>query len=173
MSSGESAPRHTARLASLVILRHGDSILLKRHALGGDRFAGLWNGLGGHIEAGEDILAGARRELREESGLEPEQLVGHGLVLRAVIHESALLGHAYVVFVFVGECASPALRPPPGAELRWQGVDRLAELPLVHDLLELIPRLLSAEEPFFVTETYDGRDRPVAFSVDGEAVRDV
>lgn len=31
---------------------------------------GLWNGLGGHLELGEDILQGALRELAEESGVD-------------------------------------------------------------------------------------------------------
>ena len=32
-------------------------------------FMGMWNGVGGHVEAGEVALSGAIREIKEESGI--------------------------------------------------------------------------------------------------------
>jgi 8-oxo-dGTP pyrophosphatase MutT (NUDIX family) len=60
---------------------HGDDVLLLRHPADGDRFAGQWNGIGGHVEAGEDVRAAARRELREEAGIDVPDLVLRGVVL--------------------------------------------------------------------------------------------
>jgi 8-oxo-dGTP pyrophosphatase MutT (NUDIX family) len=34
----------------------------------------LYNGIGGHIEAGEDILEAAQRELNEETGISQVEL---------------------------------------------------------------------------------------------------
>jgi 8-oxo-dGTP diphosphatase len=159
------AERHRARLATVAFAVHEGCVLLKRHAAGGDRFAGLWNGIGGHVEPGEDIRRAARRELREETGIDAPSLS-----LRGVVHETGLLGEAYVVFLFAAPVASRALRPETGAELRWQPLDRLAELPLVSDLPALLPRLLAAGEPVFATERYDGGDRRLELAIEGDPV---
>jgi 8-oxo-dGTP diphosphatase len=152
--------RHSARLVTVAFVRSGDDVLLLRHPDTSDRFAGRWNGVGGHVEPGEDILDAARRELREETGLDLP-----GLRLRGVIHESGLLGRAHVVFVFVGESRTRRLSPAPGVEVRWQPVARLRELPLVDDVADLLPRLLAAREPIFATESYDGGDRRLVLRV--------
>ena len=167
--SGEK-PRHEARLASLVFVVHEGWVLLERRPATSDRFAGQWDAVGGHVEAGEDIEAAARRELQEETGLDLSPL--H---LRGVIHESGLLGHHYVVFLFVAECPPGAARPAARAgegvgELAWHPAGSLDGLPLVPDLKVLLPRLLEAREPLFVTERYDGSDVPVALAVGGQDV---
>jgi 8-oxo-dGTP diphosphatase len=157
------AARHTARLATVSFVRSGQRLLLMRHAPG-SRFAGRWNGVGGHVEAGEGLRAAARRELLEEAGLAVE-----GLRLRGVVHETGLLGHAYVVFFFVGEVGDAALRPAPGVELAWHDLARVRELPLVDDLPLLLDALLANPEPVLAVERYDGTDRRLAFAFDGEA----
>ena len=157
-------PRHRARLAAVSFVRSGQQLLLLRHAPGSDRFAGLWNGVGGHVEAGEGLRAAARRELLEEAGLDVA-----GLRLRGVVHETGLFGHAYVVFFFVGEVAERGLRPAPGVELAWHDLSRVHELPLVPDLHELLPALLTNPEPVLAVERYDGRDRPLSFEFEGDA----
>ena len=159
-----SGDRHVARLATVSFVRSRDRLLLLRHAPGSARFAGRWNGVGGHVEAGEGVRAAARRELLEESGLD----VGT-LRLRGVVHETGLLGHAYVVFFFVAEVDEPAaLRPAPGVELAWHELSRVRELPLVDDLHELLDALLSNPEPVLAVERFDGADRRLGFAFDGE-----
>ena len=158
-----SASRHVARLATVSFVRSGERLLLLRHAPGSDRFAGRWNGVGGHVEAGEGVRAAARRELREEAGVDVAELR-----LRGVLHETGLLGHAYVVFFFVGEVADAALRPAPGVELAWHELARVRELPLVDDLHELLDALLTNPEPVLAVERFDGADRPLAFAFDGD-----
>jgi 8-oxo-dGTP diphosphatase len=155
--------RHVARLATLAFVTCGDDVLLLRHPPHADRFAGLWNGIGGHVEAGEDVRAAARRELREEAGLDVP-----GLRLRAVVHESGMLGHAYVVFFFSGRSAARRLHPAPGLELAWHPSAGLSEIALVPDLPQLLPRVLAPGEPGFAVERYDGGSglRSVAFSED-------
>ncbi len=158
-------PRHSARPVTVAFVLRGDRVLLMRHPEAGDRFRGLWNGVGGHVEPGEDIRAAARRELREETGLDVPDLR-----LRGVVHETGLLGHAHLLFLFVGESPEGPVRPLSGVELTWQPVADLEGLPLVHDLSVLLPHALSAAEPFFATERYDGSDRNTSICIDGEAV---
>jgi 8-oxo-dGTP diphosphatase len=154
---GEMAERRAVRLVTLSFLCSGGEVLLLRHPRDSDRFPGRWNGIGGHVEPGECIHAAARRELREEAGLDAPELE-----LRGVVHETGLLGHAHVVFVFVGETRKRSVCSPEGLELAWHPIRLLASLPLVHDVAELLPRALAAEQPFFAVERYDGADRPAA-----------
>lgn len=155
-------PRHAARLATVAFVRSGSHVLLMRHRPDSDRFAGRWNGVGGHVEAGEGLRAAARRELREETGLDIAVLR-----LRGVVHETGLTGHAYVVFFFVGDVDERRLAPAPGVELAWHELSRIRELPLVDDLHELLPALFVNPEPVLAVERFDGADRRLAFAWDG------
>ena len=145
--------RHQARVAVVSFLRHGDDVLLLRHAASSDRFAGRWNGIGGHVEVGENILAAARRELFEEAGVKDATLR-----LRGVCHETGLVGQPYLTFFFVGDAPIRSFDSREGHEMAWQPLHALPDLPLVSDVAELLPRLLQAGEPLFITETYDGSD---------------
>ncbi len=157
-----SKPRHSARLVTVSFVLHGGDVLLLRHPETNDRFPGQWNGIGGHVEAGEDVRRAAARELQEEAGITPLELS-----LRAVTHESGLVGHAHVLFVFVGRVASRDFVSPEGLELQWHPLAKLDTLPLVHDVALLLERALVAKEPFFVVESYRDGDEVVSVEIDG------
>src|SRR5262249_52801163 len=55
-------------------------LLVHRNRRPGDAHLGKYNGLGGKLEPGEDVVACLRREVREESGLECEELVLRGTI---------------------------------------------------------------------------------------------
>lgn len=107
-----------------------------------------YNGLGGHVEADEDILSAARRELAEEAGLAPETFT-----LRGVIHihtgeddEGPLPG--VLVFVFHAESEQRAVTAAAEGTPEWIPVGALADYALVDDLPEILSRVL-AEGPVF------------------------
>src|SRR4051794_30824253 len=74
---------YTPILATLgYVLSPGGSqaLLIHRQGRADDWHLGKYNGLGGKIERGEDVLTGLRREIREEAGLECDSLVLRGTI---------------------------------------------------------------------------------------------
>jgi len=117
-----------------------------------------YNGIGGHVERGEDICSAALRELHEEAGIEVQDLR-----LRAVLHVDAGSPHPGVlVFVFTARYAAGEPRPTPEGTLHWVPRSRVLGLDLVEDLRELLPRLWvhpPEAPPFFGRSSYDEDNR--------------
>lgn len=60
--------RDTHRVAADIIIERDDAVVLIRRGV--DPFRGGWSLPGGHVEAGEQVAEAARREAREETGLD-------------------------------------------------------------------------------------------------------
>jgi ADP-ribose pyrophosphatase YjhB (NUDIX family) len=114
-------------------------VLLARRAV--EPFKGRWDIPGGFLEEGEPPLAGLRRELREETGLEVEPLDFVGAWIDTYGGDStaeATLNMYWTARVLDGE-AHPA---DDVDELRWLAAD---ELPALEELaFENVPLVLSA-----------------------------
>src|SRR5207302_3640050 len=55
-------------------------LLIHRNRRPDDAHFGKYNGLGGKLDPGEDIVTCIRREIREESGLECDELILRGTI---------------------------------------------------------------------------------------------
>ena len=103
-----------------VFCRHGGEVLLVRH-----RRLGTWLPVGGEIEPGETPLEAARRELREETGLEgafPPGLGVDGTPAGLIGYEEHQAGSKglHLNFAFVADVATRQLAPcPEWSEARW------------------------------------------------------
>lgn len=118
---------------SLTFLRHEDEILLIRH-LGADHpWIGKFNGIGGHIEVGEDPLSAAKREVHEESGLEPIQIR-----LCGVIHINIGENHGIGLYVFMGNVENKGTSSSSEGEVIWVPFSKINTLPVLEDVPSII-----------------------------------
>lgn len=154
---GVTADRYTIIPRTLIFLVRGDMVLLIKGAPTKRLWANQYNGIGGHIERGEDALSAARRELKEETGVESADLRLVGSIL---IDASDQRGIG--LFVFRGEFAGGDLIESPEGGLEWVPVRRLDAYPLVEDLKIILPRILEmkpGDAPFSALYEYDQQDQ--------------
>lgn len=133
---------------TLVFVLKGEEILLMRVAEDRGAWAGLYNGVGGHIESGESPHKAAMREVKEETGLTPDNLRLCGMV---IVDTGSSPGIG--IHVFVGTTQESGLRSNHEGHLEWIRLDRLYEYPLVYDLPMILPRALQS---FHQAETFTG-----------------
>jgi 8-oxo-dGTP diphosphatase len=157
--------RYQAVPRTLCFVIRGEDVLLLRGAPDKRIWPNQYNGVGGHVEADEDVHTAARREIQEETGLQVQDLRLRGVINIPV---DARGNTGILLFVFTATAATYDVRQSEEGALEWVARDRLAEMDLVKDLPILLPRVLEMEAdepPFFAHYDYDEQDRlVVAFS---------
>jgi len=152
---------------TLCFIIHEDELLLLRGAPDKRIWPNRYNGVGGHVKPNEDVYAAARREVREETGLEAQDLRLRGVVNIPVDAQSK---RGVMLFIFTAVALARAVYPSsegaPSEEgvPEWVPAARLSELPLVEDLSTLIPRVLAMgpdAPPFFAHYHYNAQDQLV------------
>ena len=134
------ASRYTVIPRTLTFLTRPGEVLLIRVGAQKGPWAGRLNGIGGHIEAGEDPHVSAQREVAEEAGLVAQDLRLVGSVLIDV-GKSPGIG----LFIFVGQSAGEPQGGPEGEPL-WVPLERLGDHALVEDIPEVLPLALRCFE---------------------------
>ena len=148
-----------------IFLRRGESFLLLRGSPSKRLWAGKYNGLGGHVERGEDVLSSGRRELLEESGLEAELWLSGTVVIDA--------GPTGVcLFILTGEVRGGSLRSSSEGTPEWIAFSDVGSLPTVEDLPALLARIYGMKRgdvPFSARSFYDEEGRLVVRFDDADA----
>jgi len=140
----------------IFITRRREALLLKG-APTKRIWAGKYNGVGGHVERGEDFLSAARREIAEETGLTVAEVRLRGLV-------NINTGQPTGIGILIFTALAPEGEAVSGAEgaLEWIPFERILELDLVEDLPTLLPKVLAMgddDPPFFGHYSYDAGGR--------------
>ncbi|MGC4152820.1 MAG: 8-oxo-dGTP diphosphatase [Propionicimonas sp.] len=136
-------------------------VLMVRRSRDGDLHQGKYNGLGGKLEPGEDVVACLIRELREEAGIEviSPRLRGTISWPGFGVDGEDWFGFIFVVDAFTGTVPD---RNDDGP-LEWVELGRLEDLPMWEGDRHFLP-LVFGDGPTFhgVMPYQDGR--PVSWS---------
>ena len=143
---------------TLCFVTHRDDVLLIKGAPDKRIWPGKYNGVGGHVEHNEDIAQAARREIREETGLDVESVR-----LRGVVNIDAGDPQTGVaLFVFTARAIHQDTQESSEGTLEWHPCDQLPTDDLVDDLEVILPHTLAMADnapPFFARYWYDDADR--------------
>jgi 8-oxo-dGTP diphosphatase len=156
---------YTPILATLGYVTSPDGkrvLLIHRNRRPNDPHFGKYNGLGGKLDPGEDVVAGMRREVREESNLECESLVLRGTISWPGFGKGGedWFGFLFRIDRFTGQ---PAEGNAEGS-LEWVEVERILQLPLWEGDRHFLPLVFECDRRQFhgVMPYRDGR--PVSWT---------
>ena len=152
---GVTGDRYTVIPRTAIFLRREDAFLLLKGAPSKRLWANKYNGLGGHVEKGEDVLSAAKRELFEETGLTADLWLCGTLIV-----DSGPVGIA--LYLFGGECQEGEVKPSREGTGEWIPFDRIDELSVVEDLLILLSKIRGmkrGDPPFSARSYYDEQER--------------
>jgi 8-oxo-dGTP diphosphatase len=155
----------TPVLATLgyVLSADGNRVLLvHRNRRPDDAHLGKYNGLGGKIEAGEDVISAMRREIREEAGLECDKMVLRGTISWPGFGAK---GDDWFGFIFrIDAWHGIVLADNPEGALEWVPLERIYELPMWEGDKHFLPLVFDKTDQQFHGVMPYKAGKPVSWS---------
>lgn len=122
---------YTPILATLGYIMSPDgkeTLLIHRNTRADDQHLGKYNGLGGKLQPDENIIAGLKREIREEAGIECEEILLRGTISWPGFGKN---GEDWFGFIFrIDRYQGTPFTENPEGTLSWIPVERILDLPL-------------------------------------------
>ncbi len=121
-------------------------LLIHRNKRQGDQHLGKYNGLGGKMEAGEDVLTCMKREIQEEAGILCTKTELRGTISWPGFGSAGehWLGFIFLIHKYQGE---PGSSNEEG-DLHWKYISELTSLPMWEG------------DKFFLPLVFDGNPNP-------------
>lgn len=128
------------KIQTLVIIHWDGKVLLgmKKRGFG----MGRWNGFGGKVEAGETIETAAKRELKEEAGIEAVDLQKIGILnFEFAGKEDSIEGHIFTASEIIGSpVETDEMRP------RWFDINNIPFAEMWPDDIHWFPLFLAGKK---------------------------
>jgi 8-oxo-dGTP diphosphatase len=121
---------------NLIIIFNNECVLLQKGNPDKIHWANMYNGLGGHIEANENVYSSATRELLEESGI---KLKNRQIQLKGIIHVHTYFNEKAFMFIFSAEVKSQRFIDSNEGKLEWVQINKLK---LINNIAEDIKTIV-------------------------------
>lgn len=152
--------RYTVLVRTLIFIFKDDKLLLMKYSGKGtdgskeksDR-KDIYNPIGGHVEADEDILESAAKEAMEEAGVRLEQPK-----IKGIINVNGFAGKNMLNFIVTGATKDEPLKSSLEGELHWVAVDQLDDLHMFADVKPILEKLqtMAEDEMFMGKAMFEG-----------------
>lgn len=153
--------RYTVIPRTLIFVLKDEKVLLLKYSGRGEHMTqekldrrDIYNGLGGHIEANEDIITSAIKEVREEAGITLEQPK-----IKGVLNVSNFARNNCMVFLVTGTTSDAIAKQTLEGQPEWVDRSNLENIPTFPDLKPILEKLfqLKDDQMLIGTSQFDGK----------------